>query len=168
MKEIKLTRGQVALVDDCDFEDLNRFSWFAHWEPKTHTFYAYRIISGTRGSVKMHRQILAITDPKVQVDHRNHITLDNQRSNLRVATSTQNHHNTRKRANGSSRFKGVTWDSNKNRWRSKIVVNRKRLYLGDFIEETQAAHAYDEAAKRYFGEFACINFPAEGEIYERA
>jgi hypothetical protein len=97
------------------------------------------------------------------VDHRNCDSLDNRKANLRFASHTENGQNRRKRKNATSRFLGVWWDKSKGLWESRIVYNKKRIFLGYFDSEIEAAKAYDEAAKKYFGEFARLNFPYRSE-----
>lgn len=94
-------------------------------------------------------------------DHKNRNKLDNRRSNLRICTSSQNHQNSRaraKRAKIHSRFKGVCWDKENNKWRVGLRLNYKAVDVGRFTDEIEAAKAYDEAARKAFGEFALTNF----------
>jgi hypothetical protein len=101
-----------------------------------------------------------IDDRKINVDHEDHDGLNCRRSNLRVATGTQNNGNRRKLIlNTASRFKGV-WKG-KAKWRAVLALEKKMVYLGAHFIEEDAARAYDRAAIEYFGEFACINFPEE-------
>jgi hypothetical protein len=94
-----------------------------------------------------------------EVDHWDGSGLNNRRYNLRDVTRIQNQMNQKKKRGGSSRFKGVSRRKNAKKWAARIVVNDKRLWLGVFASETKAAKAYDAAAKKYFGEFARLNFP---------
>lgn len=159
MKEIKLTQGKVALVDDEDFEELNRFKWQAHKSGKT--FYAARrmVDEGKRKFLTMHQSIL---NPIVgfKTDHKDGNGLHNWRSNLRYATHSQNVANAPKRKGAISIFKGVsplpTYINA--RWVAYIRVNGEGKYLGCFANETDAAVAYDKAAREFFGEFARTNF----------
>jgi hypothetical protein len=97
--------------------------------------------------------------PGILVDHRNNDGLDNRRDNLRLATFSQNNINCRRnKSKSSSRFVGVTFDKRKKQWRVRISVSRKRIFLGYFDSEIDAAKAYDQAAKKYYGEFARLNF----------
>ena len=159
MKTIPLTQGKVAIVDDADYERLNRHKWCAH--KNVNTWYADR--KERQGNkyimVMMHREIL--NPPSgMQTDHKDGNGLNNQRHNLRIATCSQNQHNGRKRK-GTSRFKGVYWNRSHAMWHAHIRVKRKRFHLGYFLYETEAAKAHDQAAQRYFSEFANTNFLKE-------
>jgi hypothetical protein len=164
MKEIALTRGLFAMVDDEDYEYLNQFNWYAL--KKKYTYYAVRWNNVRPRLLLMHRVIMKINDSR-QVDHRNHSGLDNQKHNLRVCTNAQNQMN--KRPTGKSKYLGVTItikksDSKKRSidykyFHAGISINSKQTHLGSYDTEEAAARAYDEAAKRYHGEFAFLNFP---------
>jgi hypothetical protein len=159
MKEVRLSQGKVAIVDDEDFESVNQFKWYAHRDGNT--FYAYRCfrLNGVRHKVSMHQFIFG----EVNVDHKNLDGLDNRRLNLRRATKSQNGMNRQKDSRLlSSKFKGVYWHTKAARWRAQIGSGQKsheKQYLGSFKSEEEAARAYDEAAQRLFGEFAHLNFP---------
>lgn len=159
VKEIKLTRGKTALVDDEDFEKLNQYEWHVQYHKKTKKYYAVRTatIYGKRCNTQMHRFILGLIDPKVQGDHLDGNGLNNQRENLRVATNQQNSFNMKKRLSCSSQYKGVCWNKFHQKWHSKIMVNRKIENLGYFDDEIKAAIAYNKAAERIFGQFALLN-----------
>lgn len=92
-----------------------------------------------------------------EVDHINGDTLDNRRCNLRLCRRIQNARNVKKKS-GSSQYKGVTWLRWCERWMARITVNYRQIILGYFTDETKAAKAYDEAARKHFGEFAKTNF----------
>jgi hypothetical protein len=105
----------------------------------------------------MHRQVANPPDDLL-VDHINHNGLDNRRSNLRFATDSTNQQNARKSiTKTTSRFKGVDFVKPTGKWRARISVAGKRLFLGSFTDELDAALAYDNAARKYFGEYACLN-----------
>ena len=161
-RRIPLSRGQYAIVDVADYEELNKHKWCAI--PKRDTFYAKRggYRNGRQTTISMHQQILRFPDNCV-IDHENHNGLDNRRANLRVATPAQNACNSRKMLKPcSSKYKGVSYEDDKNQWRAYITHNGKRMYLGRFDNEEDAARAYDAAAKLYFGKFAELNFKENG------
>jgi hypothetical protein len=155
MKEIPLTHGKVALVDDADYDELSQFRWTAVCEHGV--YYAKRFTGMSRNRYeRMHRRILQPKDGEC-VDHINHNTIDNRRSNLRICTARENSLNQSKRP-GKSRFKGVCWNKRLGTWMAKIHPNRKTKHLGLFKVEEDAARAYDAAARREFGQYACVNF----------
>lgn len=165
MKQIPLTQGQFALVDDEDFEELNQFKWSA--AKFKNKFYAVRtrlkredfFIKGKKVMIKMHRQILGLTDPKIYCDHRDRDSLNNQRHNLRSCDFIENSRNKSPEKGSSSKYKGVHWNKKNEKWRSSIRINGKSKYLGSFYDEIEAAKKYDEYAKIYHKEFAYLNFP---------
>lgn len=159
MREIKLTQGQVALVDDEDFEKVNQFRWFAH--KRANTFYAmtHVTINGKYTTQYMHRFILGDTVGKSNIDHIDGSGLHNWRLNMRPCTPSENAMNVRKRGNYSSKYKGVCWNRGKGKWMAQIMINRKQNYLGYFVIEEDAARAYDAAAKRHDPVHCRLNFP---------
>ncbi len=161
MKEILLTNGLVALVDDQDFESLNKYKW-NHSPGFNGIIYATRkfVVDGKKKTLSMHRQILGIDGLGYSVvgDHIDHDGLNNQRANLRICTSSQNAANRRSYNKPKlSRFKGVSWHIHVKKWVSKITVNGKRTHLGSFAHEIDAAKAYDNAAIKFSGDFAYTN-----------
>lgn len=156
MKEIPLTQGMVAIVDDEDYELVSRYKWFADRRGKySIRYYACRktYIDERRVNEYMHHAILG----HVRVDHKNGNGLDNRRENIRIATQSQNMANRRSQANSQSPYKGVR--KVKLRWRAYIKPNEKPIHLGYFDTAEEAARAYDWAAKRIYGDFALLNFP---------
>lgn len=158
MKKIPLTKGKFAIVDDEDYEWLNKYKWQA--DKIGNTYYAVRVVSqrGDRQKIYMHRCIMGAIRGQ-EIDHRNGNGLDNKKNNLRFCTRKQNLQN-QKPHNGSSKYKGVSWFKWEagGKWRAKIQINYKTIHLGLFNDETDAAKAYDEKAKEIFGEFARPNF----------
>jgi hypothetical protein len=156
MKTISLTKGMIAVVDDEDFESLNRFKWYA--TQASGRFYAARRDVVTKKIVLMHRQIMNPMDGQL-IDHREtERTLDNRKSNLRVCNHAQNHQNAPKRKTPtSSRFKGVHFYKSRNKWIAYVVVDGRQAHLGYFATEKAAALAYNDAAAKHFGEFARFN-----------
>jgi hypothetical protein len=160
-KEIPLTQGQVAIVDDEDFAHINQYKWHAQRQ-RNGRFYAVRLTSTSEGRklLCMHRVILGLSreDPR-EVDHKEPpLTLDNRRSNLRIATGSQNHANSLRARNNTSGFKGVVFQHAKpahyKRWRAVIKVHGKRISLGVYATPEEASAAYKTAASKYHGEFA--------------
>lgn len=157
MKLIPLNHGYFAKVDDDDFEWLSKWRWYAVKGGKT--VYAARGIvkdDGKSSVMQMHRQILGVTDPKIQVDHRFGDGLDNTRENIRLCTRSQNLMN-RGGFVGSSQYKGVTWNKKRKLWLAGITINKKLKIIGGFLVEEDAARAYNYAAKVNFGDFAKYN-----------
>ena len=167
MKEIPLTQGKVALVDDEDFELVSRFKWRAHSKGYAHTALYMGCIGGKEQTCDVYLHRLIMRPPKgFQVDHINHNKLDcRRRSNMRICTNTQNSQNRLSRK-GTSKFKGVSWDRSGCKWRAQIRHDGTNIYLGLFDDELEAACTYDAKAKELFGEFAYVNFQAKE--YERS
>jgi len=160
MKTIRLTQNQVAFVDDSDYEFLSQWRWCAVWMKCTRSYYAVRrarIYEGHQNGTRiwMHRQILGLAPgDKRQGDHANRHTLDNQRSNLRVATREQQSANQRLSRDSRTGLKGVTWHKGQGIYHARIRVARKLIHLGQFTGKHEAHAAYCTAAIKYFGEFA--------------
>jgi hypothetical protein len=153
--QIPLSQGKVALVDA---EDYDRLVSMGRWHLHSGGYAAksYRHPGGRSDVVFMHRVIL--NAPKgVEVDHINGDKLDNRKANLRIADRYGNARNTRKIRVGTSRYKGVCWKRRSDRWYASIKANGRHVFLGHFDTEEDAARVYNEAAKRYFGDFARLN-----------
>ncbi len=187
-RRIPLSRGFYAKVDPDDYCRLIKHKWYVKGTVQN-GFYATRSIkrNGKCRIIWMHRVIMkaplrhgstlsttlktgALTtggsrQGRLMVDHINRDTLDNRKSNLRTATPMQNVWNSGPRKNtGKSRYKGIRWMKGTGNWQVRLSVNGRRLSMGCFEDEEEAARAYDEAAKRYYGEFACLNFPAKEKV----
>lgn len=162
MRELRLTDDYVTLVDDHDYERVSALKWSVSAPKDANKIYVLRTVRKPDGrwtTQYLHRFLLNVTDSGVQVDHRDGNTLNNRRSNLRTCTRAENVRNTRKRRDGVSRFKGVSRDRRK--WKAEIQIDGQRVYLGRFQDEHCAALAYDNAARKYFKEFARLNFPVQ-------
>jgi hypothetical protein len=147
---------QHTIVDVEDYDKLTKYHWQLYGN-ESKKYYAVRF-NDTR-ITRMHREILNASAGDV-VDHRNGNGLDNRKANLRIATIAQNHYNRRKTTRATtSKYKGVHFQRDEKKYRAQIGCKGKRINLGNFNNEIDAAKAYDEAAKLYFGEFAFLNFP---------
>lgn len=157
MKQIELTKGRFAIVDDADYEALSKFDW--HTKKKLHLFYAARNggTSPNQFPILMHRVITQATDD-LEVYHKDGNGLNNVRSNLRLCTHQQNLFNQKKKIGTKSKYKGVTWCKRNNKWLAQIMMNKKNKFLGYFAMERVAALVYDDKAKELFGEYARTNF----------
>lgn len=148
-------KGQYTLIDSTDYEWLSQWTW--HIDGKGYVIRRWKKDGRWCGHVFMHRQILNVTDSKIEVDHINHNILDNRRKNLRLCTRSQNMGNQKLRVSSISGYKGVSWHKTAKRWQAMIRVNKRGIALGYYSTKEQAALAYNEAAKRYFGEFSLPN-----------
>ena len=156
MKELKLTNtNKVALVDDADYEMVSKHSWRLH---KRGYVVCGVSKSGKQRTLRLHRVIMGVTDPKIEVDHINQDKLDNTRKNLRLCTRQNNSFNRGKyKKNASSQYVGVHYRADIKRWAAAIMYNYKAIYIGVFKQEKDAALAYNKKAKELFGKFACLN-----------
>lgn len=172
MKRVKLTQGKWAIIDDEDEERVKAFKWCLQRNDYTrksgetiYKLYAARSTykEKSRSTALLHRFILG-ANPGQEVDHVNGNGLDCRRKNLRFATRSQNRANSKfgtgvwnKKGYATSRYTGVKFWGRKSS--AVITVRNKKIHLGSFNSEKQAARAYDHAAVYYHGEFATgLNF----------
>ena len=150
MKLLPLSNGQNSLVDDEDFSILNKHKWTVN-----NTGHVWRngVKDRKNHGISISRFIMGF--PKDCVDHINGNLLDNRKSNLRICKLEDNAKNKTIYKNNKSGFKGVV--RHKGRWQASIAVDKKDIYLGMFQDKDKAALAYNEAAKKYHGEFAKLN-----------
>lgn len=146
---------RTVLIDDEDYSKIQGKCLYL-WSTARHTsIYAF-IIEG-RKSIRLHRYLLNLKDTNLVVDHKNRNALDNRKENLRITTQGKNNMNaTKRRSAKTSKFKGVHYSSNRNRWIAQIQKDRKK-YTSTHKTELAAAKAYNELASKFFGEFAVLN-----------
>jgi hypothetical protein len=157
-KLIPLTKGQYTIVWESDYVWLMKWKWYAHKSPHVKLFYAVRgaDVGGKRRIIPMHRQLLGLAhgDPRKGDHISTRETLDNRGSNLRIASNSESQCNRGIQNNNTSGFKGVSWHSQRNRWRATIKINRVNIYLGLFDTREEAYSAYCYAANKLHGRFA--------------
>ena len=159
-RRIRLIPNKYAIVEPADFHEISKYTW---WTQKNGSYYsAVHYFQSSNGGrfVAMHRKLIKPPKNRV-VDHINRNPLDNRRLNLRIVTWAQNNMNSCGKIGSSSKYKGVSKCRKNNSWRASIRVNKKNSELGYFDCEMQAARVYDNAAKKYYGEFAYLNFPPD-------
>jgi hypothetical protein len=154
MKEIPLTQGKVAYIDDIDYELISAYKWHA-WNPKSN-WYAYTNPGPTKNRKRfsMHRLIMNAKKGQL-VDHKNGNSLDNRRDNLRFCTRGQNNMNSKIHKIGG--YKGVHFCKDKGKFQVSIRLNNKQIHGGFFDAPLQAAKKYNDMAIQYHGEFARLN-----------
>ncbi|MGA2679201.1 MAG: HNH endonuclease [Sedimentisphaerales bacterium] len=158
-RRIYLGEDKWTLLDVKDYYRLLIFKWIIYGNGTNLYAVRHQLIEPNKTkTVYMHREIMNPPAGLV-VDHRNCDGLDNRKDNLRFATHAQNTRNRRKKKNGSSQFLGVYFNKEKSTWDSQLRHNEKRIWVGRFKTEIDAARAYDAAARKYHGEFARLNFP---------
>ncbi len=170
MKLIELSKNRksgkethFAIVSDEDYDYLNQFRWSLTYN-RARNKYAIRHDKSKKtkngkysGKIKLHREVLGLTDPKILCDHKDGNGLNCQRDNLRKATRAENARNRNANKNGTSKYIGVYLDKRSNKWIARINNNNNCIHLGCFINEIDAAKRYDIESVKYFGEFAHIN-----------
>ena len=169
MRELPLTKGKIARVDDADYPLLSQWKW--GYLPKSNGRGGYAVRWETRGGVRrtiyMHRQIMN-AQPGQLVDHEDGDGLNNQRSNLRMANETQNLANRPAPARAIV-YRGVYPNRNGRAlpYKAQIKAFQCSYHLGSYATQEQAARVYDRAALHFFGPFARLNFPDEIETTRR-
>ena len=156
-RRVKLLPDKYAKVEARDFHEVSQHIWWV--KDNDGTFKAVRFLPGGNCGlpVYMHRQIMEAKKGEI-IDHSDRDGLNNLRSNLRAATKSQNNMNRSGQRGTSSKYKGVSWFRATKDWRAMIHIEGKCHFLGHFESEIEAAKAYDEAARKYHGDFAYLNF----------
>lgn len=152
---LPVSRWTVTWLDDDDYTRAKDF----HWHKSRRGYVAGTVLEdGVRKRVYLHRWLLN-AQPGQIVDHIDRDPLNNCRSNLRLATRSQNQANRRRNTTSRSGFKGVSWHKGRGKWVARIQVQGQRLHLGYFDTSLEAAYMYDAYAQTYFGEYARTNLP---------
>ncbi len=155
LKTLELTQGQVAVIDDTDFDNLKAFNWFAV-KDRDRWYAATSIVrdDGKRQLLRMHR-FVADAPAEMQVDHINGNGLDNRRSNLRVCTHQENQWNRQAAPrNSTTGLQGVNYNKANKNFRAAIKHNKKSIHLGVFSTKEAAFEAYKAASIKFKGEFS--------------
>jgi hypothetical protein len=156
-----MAQPKYAKVDPDDYERLRKYEWLT--KKGKNSFYARRRVPTGKSKkeklVYMHQMVVKVPKGMV-IDHINQDGMDNRSDNLRPATYSQNLCNRKKRSGAMySKYKGVHWNKSHKKWAARITFEKKTIELGYYLSEIEAAKAYDNAARKYHAEFACLNFP---------
>lgn len=170
MKQVFLYKGRgknkkktdvFALVDDDHFDLINQFKWgyMKLYHCESNILYAnrYEVTNGKTNAILMHRVILGLSDRKQKCDHIDGNTLNNQKSNLRIATHAENMSNRIKKANCASKYLGVVFINKSKKWQARMRHYKVIYRSHPFPAEEDAARAYNEMAVKHKGEFARLN-----------
>jgi hypothetical protein len=159
MKEIPLTQGKVALVDDDDYDRLMAIGkWYFGCGGYAVRSVGYKKPNGRWSCKIIYMHCIIMNTPSgMDTDHSDTDKLNNQKYNLRICTRSQNKMNIRITLANSSGYKGVCWFKRGQKWKAQIMVNGKNIHLGYFTCPIEAAKVYNEAAIKYHGEFARLN-----------
>jgi hypothetical protein len=161
MKQIKLSQGFVAIIDDRDYELVSSYKWHVYISrAKVPVYYAQSSfrINGITKTISMHLLILGKKKGFI-IDHADRNGLNNTRENIRFVTYSQNSLNTKAKINRANKYRGVFFDKRDSTYYSQIMVQGKRISLGRSKSEYECALMRDEAALKYHGELANLNFP---------
>lgn len=149
--KIPLTQGKFAYCDESDYDLVKDSNWSVLKAPNN------RFYASSKGKY-MHRILLKLNRrSKLEVDHKDHDGLNNRRNNIRKCSRQQNIFNQRLRKNNKSKFKGICWYQDKNKWKAQIQLSRKTIFLGYFKKKSEAIKAYMKIAKKYHKNFIFNN-----------
>lgn len=147
------------IIDVEDWDKVKQYRWFCDCKNGGKTFYvrANKWSRNKRKNVYLHRLILGSDNSANDIDHKNGNACDNRKENLRECLHSENMGNQKFRVNNTSGFKGVFWHGLTRKWKAQIKVDYKSIHIGLFKTKEDAARAYNNAARQYYGKFACIN-----------
>ena len=155
--EVSLTQGQVCLIDACDMALVGEYKWCAHKEGKAKKYYVRASLSKVNGKRKflgLHRLIMSVTNPKIKIDHIDMNPLNNRKSNLRLATASQNGYNQTAHLNSKTGVKNISWHKQRNKYVLYIKMNGKAKHYGYFDTIEEAIAKRDELLPLLHKEFA--------------
>jgi hypothetical protein len=148
----------TALFSPQDYDVISQYKWYLNADG----YVVSGSVAESGSNIRLHRHLLDVIDEKLVVDHINHDRLNNRRENIRTCTYQQNSQNSIPKSS-LSKYKGVNYNARDNKWYARIVVGGKNIHLGVFDTDIEAAQQYDIAAKKYFQEYAFLNFDNEEE-----
>jgi hypothetical protein len=156
-KLLSLANGFFTIVDAEDYEQLARFHWYALYA-KGAGYYVVRHRptkkKATGKHIYLHRFLLELSDDSpLYGDHRNGVTLDNRKKNLRIVTAEQNTHNHKMHLANTSGIEGVYWSKARGKWQAQIRIHGKQVNLGRRVSFAEAVALREEAEQKYRGEF---------------
>ena len=156
MKKIRLTQGQVALVDDVDYEYLSQWKWCVQWQYNAFRAVRTNRTNGKQKTIYMHTVVAErMGIDTTQIDHINHKPLNNRRYNLRPATAVQNQHNREVQKNSTTGVKGICLNKQTGRYRARIDFEGKHYHLGYFDTIPEATTVVRKKREELVGEFTC-------------
>jgi len=153
---IPLTQGYEAVIDASDAHLVEGYNWSASVRKRNcYAFRTVRLSNGKQRQILMHRAIMGAPED-MEVDHKDHDGLNNQRDNLRICTRRENLRNGQKRTCNVSGYKGVHKRKDRDKWQAQIRDGKTNKHLGYFDTAIEAYQAYCEASERIHGEFANV------------
>lgn len=155
-KIIPLTKGFVTIVDEADYDWLNQWKWH-YSKGRAHRTERIGLRKYNRKIHFLMHRVIKNAPKNMVVDHKDGDALNNCRSNLRICTQCQNTKNQTPRKNTTSKYKGVSWSEERQKWVVFISHDKHHIPLGRYIDEIKAAIVYNEAALKLHGEYAKLN-----------
>lgn len=161
---------KIVLVDKDDFVKVNKLHWCISFVRGNWYAIHSAFKDGKSIQIKMHRFVMEESNPSIKIDHRNHNGLDNRKQNLRRSTIAQNTRNTGLTKRNKTGFKGVYQykapNKNAGRFTACLKIDGIKIFGGYFNTAIEAADKYNKLAKKYHGEFACLNKIDKNKLYE--
>lgn len=151
MKNLLLSNGYYAVVDDEDYDWLKQWTW--HAATNKYAARCRRKKEPARNYQTLMHRLITKCPKNRQVDHINGNRLDNRRKNLRIIKIEENGFNRGINKNNTSGYRGVYWNTICKKWGAQIMLNRKNHYLGLFTNPIDASQAYESTARKLFGKF---------------